>query len=92
MAKNFRVLTKKINQEFLAIQLFGDFDATSACELIDILDSIIKKRDKVAIDTSGLKCINAFGLDVFIPRMSRLTRKSMDIQVTGRYSGVFMEA
>ena len=91
MAKNFRVCTKEIDQKSLAVQLFGDFDATSACELIDILDDVVKKNGKVAIDTSGLKSINAFGLDVFIPRMSRLTRKWSDIQVTGRYSDVFME-
>lgn len=92
MAKNFRVYTKEISKQSLALQLFGDFDATSACELIDILDDVVKQNDKVAIDTSGLKTINAFGLDVFLPRMSRLTRKLTDIQVTGRYSEAFMEA
>lgn len=91
MAKNFRVSTKEINKKSLAVQLFGDFDATSACELIDILDDIVRKNDRVAIDTNGLKSINAFGLNVFIPRMSRLNRKWSDIQVTGRYREAFME-
>ncbi len=92
MAKNFRVCTKEINPQSMAVQLFGDFDATSACELIDILDDAVKKNDSVAIDTNGLKTINAFGLDVFLPRMSRLNRKWPEIHVTGRYSNVFMEA
>ena len=91
MAKNFRVYSKEIKKQYLALKLFGDFDATSACELIDILDDVVKENDKVAIDTSGLKTINAFGLDVFLPRMSRLTRKLTDIQVTGRYSEAFIE-
>jgi len=92
MARNFRVCSREINPQSLALQLFGDFDATSACELIDILDDVVKQNDKVAIDTDGLKIINPFGLDVFIPRMSRLSRKWTDIQVTGRYREVFMEA
>lgn len=92
MAKNFRVCSKEINKQFLALQLFGDFDATSACELIDILDAVAKKNDTVAINTDGLKTVNAFGLDVFIPRMDKLARKWTDIRITGRHKKAFMEA
>lgn len=92
MAKNFRVCTKDISKQSLALQLFGDFDATSACELIGILNDIVKKNDKVAIDTDGLKTVNAFGIDVFVPHMTRLNRRSTDIQVTGRHSAAFMDA
>lgn len=38
MAGNFRVRTKEISNQSMALLLFGDFDASSACELIDILD------------------------------------------------------
>jgi stage II sporulation protein AA (anti-sigma F factor antagonist) len=92
MAKNFRVYAKEIGKQSLALQLFGDFDATSACELIHVLTERVKTNAKVAIDTDGLKTINAFGLDVFLPRMSRLSNKHTDIEVTGRYSEVFMDA
>jgi anti-anti-sigma regulatory factor len=91
MAKNFRVHTKETSDQSLALQLFGDFDASSACELINLLNENIKRSSKVAIDTDGLKTINAFGLDVFLPRMSRLNSTLADIEVTGRYSGVFRE-
>jgi hypothetical protein len=43
----------------------------------------------VAIDTDGLRTINAFGLDVFIPRMSKLNDSRADIKVTGRFSDIF---
>jgi stage II sporulation protein AA (anti-sigma F factor antagonist) len=92
MAKNFRVCTKETGTQSLALQLFGDFDATSACELIHLLTEKSKTNAKVAIDTDGLKTINAFGLDVFLPRMSRLTNKRMDIEVAGRFREVFMDA
>jgi stage II sporulation protein AA (anti-sigma F factor antagonist) len=91
MAKNFRVCAKETGKQSLALQLFGDFDATSACELIHLLTESIKTNAKVAIDTDGLKTINAFGLAVFLPRMSRLDKKRTDIEVTGRYSQAFME-
>jgi anti-anti-sigma regulatory factor len=91
MAKNFRVYAKENGNQSLALQLFGDFDASSACELINLLDENIKPSSKVAIDTDGLKTINAFGLDVFLPQMSRLNNTRADIEVTGRFSGVFRE-
>ena len=92
MARNFRVFAKAINKQTMALQLFGDFDATSACELIDILDDVVKKNDKIAIDTNGLKTVNGFGLDVFIPRMNRLNSKWPEIMVTGRYCDIFTDA
>jgi hypothetical protein len=45
----------------------------------------------VAIDTDGLRTVNAFGLDVFVPRMSWLNNTRATIEVTGRFSGVFQE-
>jgi len=91
MAANFRVNAKEINNQSMALQLFGDFDASSACELIDALDKSVKRSNKVAIDTNGLKTINAFGLDVFLLRMSKLNNTRADIRVTGRFSDIFTE-
>ena len=91
MAANFRVNTKEISNQSMALQLVGDFDASSACELINVLDQSVKKSSNVAIDTDGLKTINAFGLDVFLLRMSRLNSTRADIKVTGRFSDIFKE-
>lgn len=92
MAANFRVNTKEISNQSLALQLFGDFDGSSACELINLLDESVKKTFKVAIDTDGLKTINTFGLNVFLPRMSLLNNTRVEIEVTGRFSEIFREA
>ena len=92
MAKNFRVCKKKSSDQSMALKLFGDFDGSSAYELIIVLDESVKNTFKVAIDTDGLKTIDAFGLDVFLPRMSMLNNTRADIEVTGRFSGVFREA
>ncbi len=91
MAVNFRVSTKEISNQSIALQLFGDFDASSACELINVLDESVKTSSKVAIDTDGLRTIHAFGLDVFFPRISKLNYTRTDIKVTGRFSDIFRE-
>lgn len=91
MANNFRVYAKEKSDQSLSLQLFGDFDASSACELINLLDKNVKPSGKVAIDTDGLNTINAFSLDVFLPRMARLNNTQADIEVTGRFSGAFRE-
>jgi hypothetical protein len=50
MAKNFRVSTKTIGDQALAVQLYGDFDGSSACELIHVFDQRVETSSKVAID------------------------------------------
>jgi stage II sporulation protein AA (anti-sigma F factor antagonist) len=89
MANNFRISAKERSDRSLALQLYGDFDASSACELINLLVESIKTTSKVAIDTDGLRTINSFGLDVFLPRVGRLNNSRADIEVTGRFSSVF---
>lgn len=91
MAKNFRVSARELGSQSLALQLFGDFDASSACELINILDNSVKTSSKVCIDTDGLRKINAFGLDVFLPRISKLKNIQANIKVTGRFCDLFRE-
>jgi stage II sporulation protein AA (anti-sigma F factor antagonist) len=91
MAKNFRVCARENGNQSLALQLFGDFDASSACELIQLLNASIQKTSNVAIDTDGLRTVNAFGLDVFLPQMSGLNNTRANIEVTGRFSGVFQD-
>ncbi len=89
MAKNFRIRAKERRDRSLALQLHGNFDASSACELIDLLAERIKTTSKVAIDTDGLRTVNSFGLDVFLPWAGRRNNTRADIEVTGRFSSVF---
>ena len=91
VAKNFRICEKESSKQSMALQLFGDFDASSACELINVLDESVINTSKVAIHTDGLRTIDAFGLNVFLPRMSWLNNSRADIEVTGRFSRIFRE-
>jgi stage II sporulation protein AA (anti-sigma F factor antagonist) len=91
MAKNFRVSSKEKNDRSLCLKLYGDFDATSACELIDILKDRIRTCPKVSIDTDGLRSVMAFGLEVFRPEINRLGNPSTDILLTGRFKNAFYD-
>ena len=89
MALNFRIASKELNNQCTALKLFGDFDGSSAWELINLLDENTRKAKKIAINTDGLRAIHAFGLDIFRPKMSKLKKTQVNIQVTGRFRQVF---
>jgi hypothetical protein len=76
----------------MALQLFGDFDGSSAWQLIHALDRNTRKTRKIAINTDGLRAIYAFGLDVFLPKMAKMNKAQASIQVTGRFSELFRDA
>ena len=91
MAKSFRIRTKEKGDRTVDIELFGDFDASSACELIHVIDESAERATKLAIDTNGLRNINAFGLDVLLPRLFDLAASRSNIEITGRFSSAFQE-
>ena len=92
MALNFRIASKELNNQCTALKLFGDFDGSSAWELINALDQNTRETGQIAINTDGLRAIHAFGLDVFLPNLSKMKKTRMNIQVTGRFREVFEDA
>lgn len=91
MAKNFRILFPEKNNRLIRIQLQGDFDGTSAHELINTVHKCLASYPKVAIDTEGLKSINTFGLDVFNLKLKSLQRPHARIFFSGRYRSIFIQ-
>jgi len=83
MAINFRIVRHQ-NSDNLHLKLLGDFDGTSADELINTLLSCKRDHGKVFIHTSGLKSMHPFGAELF----SRRCRRSihLDIILTGEYA------
>ena len=64
MAANFKI--QKENQtQGLCLKLTGDFDGTSALELVDVLSVCSKMADKIFLDTGGLQEVWGFGQAVF---------------------------
>ena len=64
MALNFKISLNKSNNR-LHLNLMGDFDGSSAFELINALKEHSGNRTRIFINTDGLSSLHPFGLDVF---------------------------
>jgi hypothetical protein len=64
MASNFRISVHR-NSNNLHLKLYGDFDGTSACELIDAVRQKGSRAKKIFVHTEGLKEVFPFGCGVF---------------------------
>lgn len=71
MAVNFRISQLKCKNS-VHLALNGDFDGTSAHELINILKSCRTGVDQVFINTNGLKTVHHFGRVVLSNNLSGL--------------------
>jgi len=82
MASNFGITVDK-NSDGFGLKLAGDFDATSAYELIYAIKKLPEASIKLYIYTNDLKTIHPFGLDIFHKFMSSLNGQSAKIVFTG---------
>jgi anti-anti-sigma regulatory factor len=82
MASNFRIFVHR-NSDNLHLELVGDFDGTSAFELLDTVMENGHGLRKVLIDTSGLETIYPFGAAVFEKNRSDLRGSSFQLIFTG---------
>jgi len=85
MASNFRIFIDK-NSDCVGLKLAGDFDATSAYELIYAIKKLPEDTVKISIHTNALKNTYPFGLDVFHKFMCSLNGQSARIVFTGNNS------
>ena len=82
MASNFGIAIDK-NSDGVGLKLVGDFDATSAYELIFAIKKVTPDTGKISIHTNGLKKIYPFGLEVFHKSMDSPNGQSTKIVFTG---------
>jgi len=83
MASNFRIFCHQ-NSDNLHLKLMGDFDGSSAYELINTLNKYNGNARKVIVDTCSLLSLHPFGLDVFQKNFS-IKRLSHGLTFTGKY-------
>jgi anti-anti-sigma regulatory factor len=82
MAANFKIFVHK-NSENLHLKLIGDFDGSSACELLNVLKSNCIGASKVFIHTSCLKRVHSFGREIFHKNLEALNNRSVSVLFTG---------
>jgi len=82
MSSNFKIIIGKISNG-LVLQLTGDFDGTSAYELINFLKECPDDIPKIFIHTNGLKNVFPFGRDLFRKFLYGIEGQSSKIEFTG---------
>jgi anti-anti-sigma regulatory factor len=82
MASNFEIAVVR-NSNVSVLKLEGDFDATSAYELIYAIKKLPEETARIEIHTSGLKSVHPFGVEVFHRFMRSLNGHSARIAFTG---------
>jgi len=74
MASNFRMFSYK-TRDSLHLKLEGDFDGTSAYELLDTLKKYSSIFYQIFIDTNDLKTIHPLGREVFQKKLGTFKQK-----------------
>lgn len=65
MASNFKILVGH-SEDRIHLRMYGDFDGSSAFELIHLLRKYGHNASKIHIHTHGLNQIYPFGMNTFI--------------------------
>ena len=68
------------------LKLIGDFDGSSAYQLVDKLKEYCIKSDHVIIDTDALSEIHTFGLNILSYHMLKLKGSLTNISFVGAYA------
>jgi hypothetical protein len=82
MASNFKIFVHR-NEDNLHLKLMGDFDGSSACELLNVLKKSCDNVYRVIIHTNCLSNIVPFGRDVFQQNLRDLKNLPIKIMFTG---------
>jgi len=87
MAQNFRVVVHQ-NSENLHLRLEGDFDGSSAYELLNALEERCRFASKAFIHTNGLRQVDPFGLSIFHANLNGLKggKKCRPLRFTGDHA------
>lgn len=83
MATNFRIVIHR-NSDNLHLKLAGNFDGSSACELIHTMASKSSKNGKIFVHTANLSSIHPFGKALFKERARGYLKRANNITFTGK--------
>ena len=83
MARNF-LITSSRYQDGIHLKLYGDFDGSSAHELLNHLKFNSQDNKKIFIHTDGLKHLHPFGLNTFYQGFRIMHNGADRIEFTGK--------
>jgi anti-anti-sigma regulatory factor len=82
LASNFKIFAFRTN-DTLYLQLAGDFDGSSAHELINTLTKLGTDYWDIYVDTNSLNSIHPFGRDVFQKNLSGIKKQLNNLIIFG---------
>ncbi len=82
MAMNFRISRHRSNN-VLDLSLRGDFDGSSAMELLKVLEDSKTSVSRIIIHTNGLRNIHPFGKGVFQKDFPKINRSPVNVIFKG---------
>ena len=82
MAQNFKISTHRTIDN-LYIRLKGDFDGSSAFELLNALRENLSNAKFILIDTYNLKKVYPFGREVFYHNFLKMKKQQIRIRFVG---------
>ncbi len=85
MAENFQIATEKINNQAFII-ISGDFDGSSAFELINLINNTCPECRKIIINTSNLNTVHPFGRKILKSKGHLLKNSNKQIIFTGGHA------
>lgn len=85
MARNFKIDTHR-NGDSIHLNLMGDFDGSSAYELVELLRKKSHEKSRVFIHTDALKEIHPFGRNVFLSNLDSLSDICGNVLFTGEHA------
>ena len=90
MASNFRFFSHR-NRDSIHLQMYGDFDANSAHEVINTLKNYGTPGVPIFIDTNDLGKIHPFGLEVFQNHFYTCDQKYNNLIFLGKHKHSFLD-
>jgi hypothetical protein len=86
LASNFRIV-KRRKRNAMFLSLSGDFDGSSAYELLNSLGEQCGGVRRVFVDTNGLNQIHPFGRDTLNSNLCLLKAKGFSLEFIGENAG-----
>lgn len=90
MASNFKLASHK-NSDGIHLKMCGDFDGTSAHELITAIQKHAPKSNQVYIHTEDLGNIYSFGRDIFQNNLGVLNKQSNKLVFVGKHQDTLIQ-
>jgi hypothetical protein len=83
MASDFQIFSYE-TRDSLHLKLAGDFDGTSAFELLETLKKYGSGFFQIFVDTNDLKTIHPFGREVFQKKLGNFNQKFNNLTFIGK--------